>query len=366
MAKTDQFPKTTLSGVAAESCKLKTVLISAIVEVSGHVRFGDGTDIDTTITETDMVLAPSGESIHKFIWAGSKRRGVDRRTIHQLRNRYWDGKDCYIPNLCGQCPTCWLYGFTGTTSKDKNSVIKDINAKSRIHYATSVSVETVEQGQNRHNRNMVDEKKQTTAGEAGIHKEQVIVAGVHFPIYTSAMQVLDWELGAFAHALLENLNANRYTAASRAQGGVRWAIDDKDVPILVIDESSDDILPLNVPKISGWETDYQQKAIVPFMEATNKESTKSSFELMGFETAEDDDNLTVNHDSNCLLNISFSSNDKIIIKQNGKISMTRYQGNAALGYLRRHQLAWQDYLNTLEDGEFWKDVEPYVSAIIGK
>ena len=362
MAKTNQFPKTTLSGVAAESDKLKTVLISAIVEVSGHVRFGDGTDIDTTITETDMVLNPNGDSIHKFIWAGSKRRGVDRRTIHQIRNRYWQDTECYIPTLCCQCPTCWLYGFTGTTRTDAD----DINAKSRIHYPTSVSVESVEQGQNRHNRNMVDEKNLKTAGEAGIHKEQVIVAGVHFPIYTSAMQVLDWELGAFAHALLENLNANRYTAASRAQGGVRWATDEKDAPILVIDESSDGIFPLSVPKISGWETDYQQKAIVPFMEATSRESIKSSFEVMGFEIGESDSNLTIKHDSDCLFNITFNDNGKIIIKQNDEIKMTRYQGNVALGYLRHHQLAWQDYLNTLDDGKFWKDVEPYVKAIIGK
>ena len=363
MAKTDQFPKTTLSGVAAKSNKLKTVLISAMVEVSGHVRFGDGTDIDTTVTETDMVLNPNGDSVHKFIWAGSKRRGVDRRTIHQLRNRYWQSTECYIPTLCGQCPTCWLYGFTRTTSKDKNSVI---NAKSRIHYPTSVSVETVEQGQNRHNRNMVDEKKQTTAGEAGIHKEQVIVAGVHFPIYTSAMQVLDWELGAFAHALLENLNANRYTAASRAQGGVRLATDEKDVPILVVDESLDGIFPLTVPKISGWETNYQQKAIVPFMEATSRESIKSSFELMGFEIDESDDNVTVNHASDCLFNISFNGDHKIIIRQNDGIKMTRYQGSAALGYLRRHQLVWQGYLNELQTDKFWEDVEPYVKAITGK
>ena len=362
MAQTDQLPKTTLSGVAAESNKLKTVLISAIVEVSGHVRFGDGTDIDTTITETDMVLNPSGDGVHKFIWAGSKRRGVDRRTIHQMRNRYWQDTNCYIPNLCGQCPICWLYGFTGTTSKDKNSVIKDINAKSRIHYPTSVSVETVEQGQNRHNRNMVDEKKQTTAGEAGIHKEQVIVAGVHFPIYTSAMQVLEWELGAFAHALLENLNANRYTAASRAQGGVRWAVDEDNVPIIVIDESSDGIFPLSVPKIAGWKTDYQ-KAIVPFSETTNREFVKSSFELMEFEIDESDNNLTVKHGTNCLFNISFNGNGKIIINQNDEIKMTRYQGNAALGYLRRHQLMWQSYLNTLQDGKFWEDVKPYVEAI---
>ena len=362
MAQTAQLPKTILSGVAAESDKLKTVLISAIAEVSGHVRFGDGTDIDTTITETDMVLNPDGDSVYKFIWAGSKRRGVDRRTIHQMRNRYWQDTDCYIPTLCGQCPTCWLYGFTGTTSKDKNSAIKDINAKSRIHYPTSVSVETVEQGQNRHNRNMVDEKKQTTAGEAGIHKEQVIVAGVHFPIYTSAMQVLDWELGAFAHALLENLNANRYTAASRAQGGVRWAVDEDNVPIIVIDESSDGIFPLSVPKIPGWETDYQN-AIDPFLKSTSREFIKSSFELMGFEIGESDDNVTVKHDAEHLFNISFNANGKIIIKQNDEIKITRYQGNAAFGYLRRHQLTWQSYLNTLQDGKFWKDVKPYVEAI---
>ena len=362
MAQTDQLPKTTLSGVAAESDKLKTVLISAIVEVSGHVRFGDGTDIDTTVTETDMVLTPNGDSVHKFIWAGSKRRGVDRRTIHQMRNRYWQDTNCYIPILCGQCPTCWLYGFTGTTSKDKNSVIKDINAKSRIHYPTSVSVETVDQGQNRHNRNMVDEKNLKTAGEAGIHKEQVIVAGVHFPIYTSAMQVLEWEFGAFAHALLENLNANRYTAASRAQGGVRWAVDEDNVPIIVIDESSDGIFPLSVPKISGWETDYQ-KAIDPFLKSTRREFIKSSFELMGFEIGENDDNVTVKHDADCLFNISFNGNGKIIIKQNDEIKMTRYQGNAALGYLRRHQLTWQSYLNTLQDVKFWEDVKPYVEAI---
>lgn len=363
MAKTDQLPKTTLSGVNAESCKLKTVLISAIVEVSGHVRFGDGTDINTTVTETDMVLDPKGCGVHKFIWAGSKRRGVDRRTIHQLRNRYWQDTDCYIPMLCGKCPTCWLYGFTGTT-QDQDSDIKKINAKSRIHYLTSVSVENVEQGQNTHNRNRVNEKLQTT-GEAGIHKEQVIVAGVHFPVYTSAMQVLDWELGAFAHALLENLNANRYTAASRAQGGVRWATDENNAPIIIIDESSDGIFPLGVPKIPGWETDYQ-KAVDPFSKETNKELVKSSFELMGFKVCESDNNVTVKHASDCLFNIAFNGNDKITIKQNGKIKMTRYRANEALGYLRRHQLAWQGYLNTLQPDKFWKDVQSYVTGIMGK
>ena len=73
---------------------------------------------------------------------------------------------------------------------------------------------------------------------------------------------------------------------------------------------------------------------------------------MGFEVGEGDNNLTVKHDSDCLLNISFNGNDKIIIKQDDKIKMTRYKGSAALGYLRRHQFTWQSYLNTLQTNEF--------------
>jgi len=179
------------------------------------------------------------------------------------------------------------------------------------------------------------------------------------------MQVLDWELGAFAHALLENLNANRYTAASRAQGGVRWATDADGAPIIVIDESANGIFPLGVPKIPGWETDYQ-KARDPFLKVTNRGSVKSSLELMGFEIGESDDNLTVKHDSDCLFNISFNGNDKISIRQNGEIKMTRYCGSAALGYLRRQQLGWQVYLGKLQANDFWKDVEPYVKVITGK
>ena len=235
--------KTTLTGVNAKVTK--SVLVSVVIEVHGQVRFGDGTDVNITVTETDMVLRPSdGEQIQKFIFAGSKRRGVDRRTIHELRDLYWDGEQCYIPNLCCECPICWLYGFTGTTQQKK-----DINAKSRTLYASSVSVEDVPIGRNTHSRNQVNEKTATTAGEAGIHEEEIIVAGVHFPTYTTLAHVLDWEIGTFAHALLENINSNRYTAASRAQGGVKIA-QHSETPLVIVDESCQGIFPLVAPKIS--------------------------------------------------------------------------------------------------------------------
>lgn len=124
------LPETRLTGVNARNTK--TVLVSAVLEVHGQVRFGDGTDVGLTITETDMVLCPSdGTQLQKFIFAGSKRRGVDRRTIHELRDQHWDGQSCYVPRLCCECPICWLYGFTGTT-QDKNTPL----SRQRLHPAS--------------------------------------------------------------------------------------------------------------------------------------------------------------------------------------------------------------------------------------
>ncbi|MDE0040558.1 MAG: type I-D CRISPR-associated protein Cas7/Csc2, partial [Candidatus Poribacteria bacterium] len=268
------LPKTTLTGVNADVTK--SVLVSAVLEVHGQVRFGDGTEVNITVTETDMVLRPSdGTQIPKFIFAGSKRRGVDRRSIHALRDLYWDGSEpCYIPNLCCECPICWLYGFTGTTQQKKN-----INAKSRILYASSVSVESISIGRNTHSRNQVDEKAATTAGEAGIHEEEIIVAGVHFPTYTTLAHVLDWEIGAFSHALLENINSNRYTAASRAQGGMKFAQHDE-TPLVIVDESCQGIFPLSVPKIPGWEDNWQE-ASKAFQNAIDKEALKSALKTQG-------------------------------------------------------------------------------------
>src|SRR2546430_1441343 len=79
------LPATSRTGVNAGGTK--SILISAVLEVNGQVRFGDGTDVGLTVTETDTVLRPTnGAQLQKFIFAGSKRRGVDRRTIHEFRD----------------------------------------------------------------------------------------------------------------------------------------------------------------------------------------------------------------------------------------------------------------------------------------
>ena len=343
------LPKTTLTGVNAKATK--SVLVSAVLEVHGQVRFGDGTDVNITITETDMVLHPSeGVQIQKFIFAGSKRRGVDRRTIHELRDLHWDGEHCYIPNLCCECPICWLYGFTGTTQK------KDINAKSRTLYASSVSVEDVSIGRNIHSRNQVNEKTATTAGEAGIHEEEIIVAGVHFPTYTTLAHVLDWEIGAFAHALLENINSNRYTAASRAQGGVKFA-QHEETPLVTVDESHHGIFPLSAPKIAGWENSWQ-KARKVFQNAMDKDTLKSALEIQGFNVLE-----VPSTDAAANELVLEENNGIITVKHGEHVLMTRHTGNRALGYLRQKQLLARQQFTDLKTGEFCKDIDSYVTAI---
>jgi len=380
------LPVTELTGVNA--CNTKTVLVSAIVEVIGQVRFGDGTDVGLTVTETDMVISPDGNQVHKLIWAGSKRRGVDRRTIHELRDQHWNHTTCYIPNLCGKCPVCWLYGFTGTTQQ------KEINAKSRVLYATSVSVEEVQKGLNVHSRNQVDEKTQTTAGAAGIHEEQVIVAGVHFPTYTALIHVIDWEIGAFAHALLENINTNRYTAASRGQGGMKFAVQD-DKPLIVVDESPHGIFPLAVPKIAGWETDWHQAQKV-FQAAMNVQELNSALEAQGFtvnieqvaNTSEQEplpasptptgsapvEQVVNTSESNTAEQTSQPTNQLsleesagiITVRQNGQVVMTRYVGERALGYLREKQLAAKQKFMSLGASQFITAIQEYINAISPK
>lgn len=343
------LPKTTLTGVNAKDTK--SVLVSAILEVHGQVRFGDGTDVNITVTETDMVLHPDeGVQIQKFIFAGSKRRGVDRRAIHELRDLHWEGEQCYIPNLCCECPICWLYGFTGTTQK------KDINAKSRTLYASSVSVEDVSVGRNIHSRNQVDEKAATTTGETGIHEEEIIVAGVHFPTYTTLAHVLDWEIGAFAHALLENINSNRYTAASRAQGGVKFAQHDE-TPLVIVDESCQGIFPLSVPKIAGWETNWQ-KASKMFQNAMDKDDLKRALEIQGFSVVDESSN-----DPTANEFVLEESNGIITVKHGEHVLMKRYKGNKALGYLRQKQLIAKQQFTDLKAEKFHKDIKPYVADI---
>jgi WD40 repeat protein len=58
---TGRLPVTTHTGVNAAGTK--SVLVSALLEVTGQVRFGDGTDIATTITEKDVVLSPDGKTV---------------------------------------------------------------------------------------------------------------------------------------------------------------------------------------------------------------------------------------------------------------------------------------------------------------
>ena len=343
------LPKTTLTGVNADVTK--SVLVSAVLEVHGQVRFGDGTDVNVTVTESDMVLRPSdGTQIQKFIFAGSKRRGIDRRAIHELRDLHWDGEPCYIPNLCCGCPVCWLYGFTGTTQQ------KNINAKSRTLYASSVSVEDVSIGRNIHSRNQVNEKAATTAGEAGIHEEEIIVAGVHFPVYTTLAHVLDWEIGAFAHALLENINNNRYTAASRAQGGMKFAQHDE-TPLVIVDESCQGIFPLSAPKIAGWENSWQ-KASEVFQNAIDKEALKNALEMQGFNVLE---KANANSAANEL--VLEETNGVITVKDGDQVLMTRYTGDIALGYLRQKQLRAKQQFTDLKVVGFEKDIKSYVTAI---
>ncbi len=150
------------SGISREfESETKTVIVSAVLETTGHVRFGDGTDINITITEKDVVAG----GVEKAVFAGTKRRGVDRRTMHELRNKWWD-EECFIPALCGMCPTCLLLGFTGTTSEVKKIKDMGINCKSRILYATAYSVQPTGDAVTTHSRNQVNERSQTT-GRSG-------------------------------------------------------------------------------------------------------------------------------------------------------------------------------------------------------
>jgi hypothetical protein len=371
------LPVTSMTGVNAAGTK--SVLVSAVLEVNGQVRFGDGTDVGLTVTEADTVLHPTnGAQVQKFIFAGSKRRGVDRRTIHELRDRHWDGGKCYIPELCCECPICWLYGFTGTTQK------KDINAKSRVLYASSVSVEGTQIGVNTHSRNQVDEKTQTTAGSAGIHEEQIIVAGVHFPIHTALVHVLDWEIGVFAHALLENVNGNRYTAASRAQGGIRFT-EQSEEPLVIVDESEQGIFPLAAPKIPGWESGWQEASKL-FQDAMNSQELKGALEKQGFKVTvktKDSDKNPMNTDSEERpqptsdspassetakpeLILDESEPGIIAVKQGDQALMVRYVGSKAVGYLRQKQLAARQLIADLNASDFRTEISSYVAAITKK
>jgi hypothetical protein len=256
-----------------------------------------------------------------------------------------------------------LYGFTGTT-KERESAIKRINAKSRVLYGTSVSVEEVARCVNRHSRNQVDEKSQTTAGAAGIHEEEVIVAGTHFPIYTSLLHVLDWEIGAFAHGLLEGINQNRYTAASRGQGGVRFAENNAE-PLLIVDESPAGVFPLSVPKMSASETDYAK--VLPLFAAPHASPMsllpfQAKLQAQGFAVDAEPNKLTARAGNTEL--IVEGGEGWLVVHQGPNELMKRYYGNQALGYLRQRQIEFQKKLvDSHWRSEISKEIESYAKAI---
>ncbi len=340
----------------------KTVIVSAVLETVGQVRFGDGTEVNLTVTEKDLVPTPGGGFVEKVVFSGSKRRGVDRRTIHALRNqmvRKGENNqdqgplfDCYIPALCSECPICWLYGSVGAVGEAAKK--KDYNIKSRVLYASTLSVESSDTAVAVHNRNAPNELDHTT-GEAGIHSEELIKANVHFPTITVLDRVVDWEIGAFAHALLENVNGNRYTAASARQGGMRFS-ENNGKKMIVVDVSEQGIFPLETVKVPGEESDFN-KVKEMFANAGNLEHIRKLFESQGFtcddskgggskakngETTEDSKGggFEVKSGDTTLWTVT-GQNDVITVSQGegdqAKVLMIRYVGNRAYGFLRARQ-----------------------------
>ncbi len=325
----------------------KSVIVSAVLETTGHVRFGDGTEVNLTITEKDLLptLQKTDEGyktdfIEKVVFAGSKRRGVDRRTIHLLRNSLLKDKidlklfsdfeskwkewknagpqqkkklrdelnklvakntllkyivECYIPELCLECPCCWLYGATAM-GRDV-----DYNIKTRVLYATAYSIEPSEIAVVTHSRNMVDEKTHTTAGEAGIHEEEFIRGGIHFPTITVLDHVVGWEIGMYAHALIENINQNKYTAASGRQGGMKFSEVDGN-KLIVVDISPGGIFPLETIKVPADVTEYD-KVVQNYKDATDLEKIKEMFESQGFGVEVSGDILEVKKEKSITISI---------------------------------------------------------------
>lgn len=354
------------------SSNAKTVIVSAVLETTGQIRFGDGTEVALTVTEKDLVPTPGGKFVEKVVFSGSKRRGVDRRTIHALRNqmvrKVENGQDqgplfdCYIPDLCSECPTCWLYGSVGAVGEAAKK--KNYNIKSRVLYASALSVELSDVAVAVHNRNAPNELDHTT-GEAGIHSEELIKAGVHFPTITVLERVVDWEIGAFAHALLENVNGNRYTAASARQGGIRFS-ENNGKKMIVVDVSERGIFPLETVKVPGEETDFA-KVKTMFADAADLEKIKAAFQAQGFTCADNGNNSFTVKSGDRVLWVVEKIDDVITIKQgdkNGNILMTRYVGDRAYGFLRERQ---EDFKRFLEEytKEAWDDILNKIKESLG-
>ncbi|MBW2020547.1 MAG: type I-D CRISPR-associated protein Cas7/Csc2 [Deltaproteobacteria bacterium] len=368
------------------------VIVNALVETTGQVRFGDGTEVNLTITEKDLIPTSDGKFVEKVVFSGSKRRGVDRRTIHTLRNQILQnqGNDnlfekCYIPELCRECPTCWLLGAT--------AMGEGYNIKSRILYGSAYSIEPSDIAIQPHSRNMVNEQTQTTAGEAGIHTEEFIKGGVHFPTITTLERVVDWEIGAFAHAFLENINQNKYTAASRSQGGVKFTDADWGATIIV-DESPIGMFLLPTPKIGAEKITFKD-ALEIYKAATDLDEIKRNFEKQGFtveyekKDGKDDELILLIKQENFILFrvqqansiinvfqcISKEKKDdagdvvkdiegELVIENEYKFLQARFYGNRALGYLREKQLSWKTFLETFDQTR-WETTKTQILKKIG-
>jgi hypothetical protein len=221
-----------------------------------------------------------------------------------------------------------------------------------------------------HNRNAPNELDHTT-GEAGIHSEELIKANVHFPTITVLDRVVNWEIGAFAHALLENVNGNRYTAASARQGGIRFSELDGGEKMIVVDISERGIFPLETVKVPGEEMDFN-KVKEMFANAGNLEHIRKIFESQGF-TCEDkkgdyeansgeppkasnDGTFEVKNGETTLWTVK-GENGVITVSQGegdqAKVLMTRYTGNRAYGFLRARQEDCKRFFEGYK-AEHWK------------
>ncbi|MBM7623685.1 type I-D CRISPR-associated protein Cas7/Csc2 [Sporohalobacter salinus] len=356
--------------IGINNSEAKTVILNGIIETTGQVRFGDGTEINLTITEKDLVPTRDGEAVEKVVFAGSKRRGVDRRAAHEFRNEYIDFEnstednspenDCYIPELCLKCPTCWIYGGTGSTSDTEI----DYNIKSRVHYPTAYSIERSELAVATHSRNRVDERSNET-GQAGIHEEEFIKGGVHFPISTIMKKMSDWEIGVYSQTFLDNINQSNYTAGASRQGGVKISTDRNDkAPILIVDVSETGTFPLPTFNISA-DIESFNEAFKEYKEKIQLTELKTDFENKGFEIEEEEKGFQIKDDDNKVMKIEKEDNVIKVTSNNDKVIMKRYIGSKALGYLQKRTNDYQQFLTSFNWGD-WStkrnDLEEYLGV----
>jgi|YelNatPaOPRAMG01_1025707.scaffolds.fasta_scaffold00377_55 hypothetical protein len=213
----------------------------AILEAQGFVFFGHEPLVEVAYIEKAEV---NGKS--RPIFAASKRRGVDRRIIHELREKFSPGylKTCHIgvveregeEPLCGECPACLIFGT--------------LQYPSRIRYADSVAIE--EDAVQELNKNIIDELKLTSGA---ILTQEAIKPGTHFPIYTFGRWMTEDEFGGWAYAFLSAIRQGRYTSRGAAHGKLDIATINGEPAVFLLE--SDKPLYPSIFRISIVETDYK-------------------------------------------------------------------------------------------------------------